>query len=65
MLEKTLDFLRFLLPLYVEEGKSYLTISFGCTGGKHRSVFMAQEISRVLATDGFEVTVNHRDIHAE
>ncbi len=65
VLEKTLDFLRFLLPLYVEEGKSYLTISFGCTGGKHRSVFMAQEISRVLATDGFEVTVNHRDIHAE
>lgn len=64
MLDKTLDYLRFLIPLYVEEGKSYLTISFGCTGGKHRSVFMAEEAGRALIRDGLDVTVSHRDITA-
>jgi UPF0042 nucleotide-binding protein len=51
----------YLLPHYVKEGKSYLTIAFGCTGGQHRSVFIAQEVSRRLAQAGYRVTVVHRD----
>ena len=51
-----------LLPAYVAEGKSYLTIALGCTGGRHRSVAMAEEIARQLRSLGFEPTVIHRDI---
>ena len=51
-----------LLPHYVEEGKSYLTIGFGCTGGQHRSVMMAEEMSRRLAESGYEVKAIHRDM---
>lgn len=65
ILDRTLGFLKFLLPLYMEEGKSYLTISFGCTGGKHRSVFMADQVARALMAEGFDVTVHHRDIDVE
>jgi UPF0042 nucleotide-binding protein len=56
------DLLIYLLPHYIREGKSYLTISFGCTGGQHRSVMMAEEIRRTLADAGFKAKVNHRDI---
>jgi len=56
------DLLTFLLPHYIREGKSYLTISFGCTGGQHRSVMMAEEIRKNLAEAGFKVKVNHREI---
>jgi len=56
------DMLLFLLPHYIREGKSYLTISFGCTGGQHRSVMMADEIRKVLAEAGYTAKVNHRDI---
>lgn len=52
-----------LLPYYVREGKSYLTIAIGCTGGRHRSVFVAHEISRALEKRGYAVNENHRDIH--
>jgi UPF0042 nucleotide-binding protein len=56
------DLLIYLLPHYVREGKSYLTISFGCTGGQHRSVMMADEVRRTLSEAGFKARVNHRDI---
>ncbi len=53
----------YLIPHYIREGKSYLTISFGCTGGQHRSVMMADEIRKCLAKAGFKVKGAHRDIH--
>jgi UPF0042 nucleotide-binding protein len=51
-----------LLPAYVKEGKSYLTIAFGCTGGHHRSVAIAEEVAAHLKKRGFAPSVNHRDI---
>lgn len=56
------DLLTFLLPHYIDEGKSYLTISFGCTGGHHRSVMMAEEMRRRLHKAGYIVKSLHRDI---
>jgi UPF0042 nucleotide-binding protein len=56
------ELLVYLLPHYIREGKSYLTISFGCTGGQHRSVMMADEIRKRLAAAGFNVKASHRDI---
>jgi len=56
------DLLIYLLPHYIREGKSYLTISFGCTGGQHRSVMMADEVRRTLSEAGYKARVNHRDI---
>jgi UPF0042 nucleotide-binding protein len=55
-----------LLPHYQREGKSYLTLAFGCTGGRHRSVFLAEQVANVLSEAGYAVTVSHRDtdIHA-
>jgi UPF0042 nucleotide-binding protein len=55
------DLLVYLLPHYVEEGKSYLTIGFGCTGGQHRSVLIAQEVFKRLMKSGYPVKVIHRD----
>ena len=52
----------FLLPLYGEEGKSVLVIAIGCTGGHHRSVAVAHELSEYIAKSGYQVTENHRDI---
>jgi UPF0042 nucleotide-binding protein len=51
----------YLLPHYVGEGKSYLTISFGCTGGQHRSVMIAEDVSKHLKKAGYRVKVMHRD----
>ena len=51
----------YLIPHYVREGKSYLTIGFGCTGGQHRSVLIAEEVKKLLGKAGFRVKVNHRD----
>jgi len=51
----------YLLPHYIREGKSYLTISFGCTGGQHRSVMIAEEVSKQLRKAGYRVKVLHRD----
>ena len=56
------ELLVYLLPHYVREGKSYLTIAFGCTGGQHRSVMMADEIRRNLRNAGYNAKVTHRDI---
>lgn len=60
-LDKTLDLLRFLVPRYAAEGKAYLTIGFGCTGGKHRSVALAESVAEALADDGYAPRVEHRD----
>lgn len=55
------DLLVYLLPHYIEEGKSYLTIAFGCTGGQHRSVMIAEEVKKRLAKAGYRVKCEHRD----
>ncbi len=52
----------FLLPAYAKEGKSYLSIAIGCTGGQHRSVVVAEELAARIRTHGFDPTVHHRDI---
>jgi RNase adapter protein RapZ len=51
----------YLLPHYVREGKSYLTIGFGCTGGQHRSVMIAEEVRKRLEKSGYDIKVTHRD----
>ncbi len=56
------DLLKYLLPQYHQEGKSYLTIGVGCTGGRHRSVMVSESLSKELAEAGFNVSVIHRDI---
>jgi UPF0042 nucleotide-binding protein len=56
------DLLIYLIPHYIAEGKSYLTISFGCTGGHHRSVLIASEIRKSLAAAGYRVKESHRDV---
>jgi UPF0042 nucleotide-binding protein len=61
-LDKITQLLTYLLPHYIREGKSYLTIAFGCTGGRHRSVMIAGEMGRRLARQGFRVKVSHRDL---
>ena len=55
------ELLVYLLPHYIHEGKSYLTISFGCTGGQHRSVMIAEDVSKRLRKAGYKVKVVHRD----
>ena len=57
------DLLIYLIPHYVREGKSYLTIAFGCTGGHHRSVMMAHEIRKRLEAEGYRVKETHRDVN--
>jgi len=57
------EYLRFVLPYYVEEGKSYLTVAIGCTGGRHRSVMIAERLRKALGDDGVaRVRVRHRDV---
>ena len=56
------ELLVYLLPHYIREGKSYLTISFGCTGGHHRSVMIAEQIHKSLKRAGYRVKINHRDL---
>ena len=51
-----------LLPRFRQEGKSYLTIAIGCTGGRHRSVAVAERLVRWLEAKGERVTLNHRDL---
>jgi UPF0042 nucleotide-binding protein len=60
--ERIQEFLGFALPLYVQEGKAYLTIAVGCTGGRHRSVVLAEELARLLREAGHEVSMRHRDV---
>ncbi|MFQ5828197.1 MAG: RNase adapter RapZ [Candidatus Methylomirabilia bacterium] len=57
--------LEFLLPCYQREGKAYLTVAIGCTGGRHRSVALAEELGPFLEKLGFSPTLTHRDIYRE
>ena len=59
--QRLVDFLEYLLPKYVQEGKSYLTIAIGCTGGRHRSVFMVEELFKLLKKRTRTIQVRHRD----
>jgi UPF0042 nucleotide-binding protein len=61
-LERVEQLLELLLPLYVREGKSYLTVAFGCTGGHHRSVVISEQIASSLRRAGYEPSITHRDI---
>ncbi len=56
------DLIDYLLPLYKREGKSYVTIGIGCTGGRHRSVMVANVLARHLRAEGFDATAVHRDV---
>jgi UPF0042 nucleotide-binding protein len=62
-IDRLVDLLRYLLPKYKREGKSYLTIGVGCTGGRHRSVMVANSIRDELKKEGFDASVTHRDIN--
>jgi UPF0042 nucleotide-binding protein len=61
-IERLEDYLKYVTPHYAAEGKSYLTIAIGCTGGRHRSVMIAERLRRALASVGGRVRVRHRDI---
>jgi len=61
-LDNVTDLMLYLMPHYVKEGKSYLTVAFGCTGGQHRSVMMAEELARRLAKAGYVAKPLHRDM---
>jgi UPF0042 nucleotide-binding protein len=56
------EFIEFLLPQYEREGKAYLTIAFGCTGGRHRSVAVANIFHQLLQSQGYPTTLAHRDV---
>jgi UPF0042 nucleotide-binding protein len=62
LLDRLDDLLGFLVPAYVKEGKSYLTIAIGCTGGQHRSVTLAEEMATRLRARGYAPAVHHRDV---
>lgn len=61
-LERLKDFLSYLIPLYWKEGKSYLTVAIGCTGGRHRSVVIADELTAGLVSSKAELSASHRDM---
>ena len=61
-LDRFYSLLEFILPQYVREGKSTLTIALGCTGGRHRSVVLVEELNKRLDSERFRIHVKHRDI---
>jgi len=65
LLRRIQDLLAFLIPHYRAEGKTYLTVALGCTGGKHRSVALAERLARRVSGGGVASTVNHRDLGKE
>lgn len=62
-LARTLSLFELILPAYVSEGRSYLTIGIGCTGGRHRSVAISEELGRRISAMAYQLRVSHRDIH--
>jgi UPF0042 nucleotide-binding protein len=64
-LRRLRDLLDYLLPQFVAEGKAHLTVALGCTGGKHRSVVLADELAAYLSGRGYRVAVRHRDVGKE
>lgn len=64
-LARITELLRFLIPLYVREGKSYLRIGIGCTGGKHRAVAVTESLAAALEEDGLRLRAQHRDVDRE
>ena len=62
LMEKLFDLIEFSIPQYIKEGKAYLTIAIGCTGGKHRSVVVTNELARFLASANYNVRIEHRDL---
>ena len=60
-IQRISELLVYLLPHYIREGKSYLTIAFGCTGGQHRSVMIAEDVAKRLKKTGYRIKVTHRD----
>ncbi len=65
LLERLKGLLEFLLPFYQQEGKAHLTVAIGCTGGRHRSVALVEELRAFFETQGFPPTVTHRDVDRE
>ena len=61
-LDKLSDMFKYMIPFIIREGKARLNIGIGCTGGRHRSVFIAERLGQMLADEGYRVTVHHRDI---
>ena len=61
-LDKLFDLVNFCIPPYIQEGKAYLTIAIGCTGGRHRSVMVTEELACFLRSRGYEPLIQHRDI---
>lgn len=59
---RALDLIRFLIPAYQAEGKTHLSIAFGCTGGQHRSVLLAETTAKALADQGLQVSIRHREL---
>jgi len=64
-IERVRGFLGYLLPRYQREGKAYLTVAVGCTGGRHRSVAIVEELRAFIEAEGFPLTVTHRDVVRE
>ena len=65
LIEKIMDYLEFVIPQYIKEGRIQLIVGIGCTGGKHRSVVLTEEITRRLMENGHRVQMSHRDIGKE
>lgn len=61
-LERLMGMVDLLLPAYISEGRSHLEIAFGCTGGKHRSVFVTETVAQALAQRGWQVSIRHREL---
>jgi UPF0042 nucleotide-binding protein len=64
-MKQLMHLLIYLLPHYMREGKSYLTIAIGCTAGRHRSVAIAEKVGHALVSEGYKSRVSHRDIGNE